>query len=125
MKILEDQIDALKHRKNGETQDMEGNTSTIPYPTKARKVSGNLVKRKPVAEDVKDALAVLMPSVPVDEIYSSVLKYCTARSDEVVKTVYNNKPSTWKHVPTSTRAKMYLQATKLIAKGHGVNMERC
>ncbi|OBZ80281.1 hypothetical protein A0J61_11670, partial [Choanephora cucurbitarum] len=57
IKNLEDQIDALKRHKNDETQDMEGNTSTIPYPTKARKVSGNLVKRKPVTEDVKDALA--------------------------------------------------------------------
>ncbi|OBZ87271.1 hypothetical protein A0J61_04689, partial [Choanephora cucurbitarum] len=86
MKNLEDQIDALKHHKNDETQDMEGNTSTIPYPTKACKMSGNLVKRRPVAEDVKDALAVLMPRFPVDETYNSVLKYCTARSDEVVKT---------------------------------------
>ena len=84
----------FRSHKNDEIQDMEGNTSTIPYPTKARKVSGNLVKRRSVAEDVKDALAVLMPRVPVDETYSSVLKYCTARSDEVVKTVYNNKPPT-------------------------------
>ncbi|KAI8351177.1 hypothetical protein BD560DRAFT_450082 [Blakeslea trispora] len=125
MKNLEDQIDTLKHHKNDEIQDMEGNTSTIPYPTKISKVSGNLAKRKPVAEDVKDALAILIPSVPADEIYNSVLKHCTARSDEVVKTVYNNKPPTWKHVPASTRAEMYLKATKLIAKRHGVNMERC
>ncbi|KAI8326771.1 hypothetical protein EDC96DRAFT_581287 [Choanephora cucurbitarum] len=103
MKNLEDQIDASKHQKNDEIQDMEGITSTIPYPTKFSKVSGKLVKRKSLAEDVKDALA--------------------SRSDEVVKAVYNNKPPTWKHVPTSTRSKMYLQATKLIAKGHGVNMK--
>ncbi|KAI8382331.1 hypothetical protein BD560DRAFT_420918 [Blakeslea trispora] len=100
---LEDQIDVLK---NHGIQDTEGNTSTIPYPTKVSKVSSNSVKKKPIAEDVKDALAVLRPSVPVDETYNSVLKYCTARSDEVVKTLYNKKLPTWKHVPTSIRIKM-------------------
>ncbi|KAI8326292.1 hypothetical protein EDC96DRAFT_550328 [Choanephora cucurbitarum] len=125
MKNLEDQIDASKHQKNDEIHDMEGSTFTIPYPTKFSKASGKIVKRKPLAEDVKDALAVLIPGAPVHETYNSVLKYCTARSDEVVKAVYNNKPPTWKHVPTSTRSKIYMKATKLIANGHGVNMERC
>ncbi|OBZ83757.1 hypothetical protein A0J61_08192 [Choanephora cucurbitarum] len=125
IKNLEDRLNALKYHKNDEIQDMEENASIIPCPTKVSRVSGNLVRRKPIADDIKNALIELIPSVPVEEIYISVVKYCTTRSDEVVETFYNNKPPTWKHVPASTKAKMYIDAIKLIAKKHGVNMKRC
>ncbi|KAI8357861.1 hypothetical protein EDC96DRAFT_514701 [Choanephora cucurbitarum] len=125
VKNLEDQLNALKYHKNDEVQDMEENASIIPCPTKVSRVSGNLVRKKPVADDIKNVLTELVPGVPVDKIYKSVVKYCTTRSDEVVKIFYNNKPPTWKHVPTSTKAKMYADAIKLIAKKHGINMKRC
>ena len=58
--------------------------TVIPHLITMSEKTGNAIKRKPKAYDVKEALGKLLPKVPPEEAYNSVLKCCTERIDGVV-----------------------------------------
>ena len=97
----------------------------IPHLKMMSEKTGNAIKRKPRADDVKEALGKLLPEAPPEEAYDYVLKCCTERSDEIIVSLYHSMSLGRKRLSTMIRDKMYNRASKLIKQTHHIDMGPC